>query len=72
MRDYRYFNKLFYENLDIIQKNYHVINNSLQIIDDKEKESIISRSKFQELVVWRKNLNIPGFAPFSEIEKMKG
>ena len=27
----------FYETLDIIQKHYHVINNSLQIIADKEK-----------------------------------
>jgi hypothetical protein len=62
----------FYESLDTIQKHYHVINNSLQIIDDKEKESIIARSKFQELIVWRKNLNIPGLVPFSEIEQIKG
>jgi hypothetical protein len=62
----------FYESLDIIQNNYHVINNSLQIIDDKEKESIIDRFKFQELIVWRKNLNIPGYVPFSEIEQLKG
>jgi hypothetical protein len=54
----------FYESLDIIQKHYHVINNSLQIIVDKEKESIIARSKFQELIVWKQNLNIPGFVPF--------
>jgi hypothetical protein len=54
----------FYENLDIIQNNYHVINNSLYTIYDKEKESIIARSKIHELVAWRKNLNIPGFVPF--------
>jgi hypothetical protein len=62
----------FYESLDIIQKHYHVINNSLQIIVDKEKESITARSKFQELIVWKQNLNIPGFVPFSEIEQLKG
>jgi hypothetical protein len=62
----------FYESLEIIQKHYHVINNSLQIIADKEKESITARSKFQELIVWKKNLNIPGLVPFSEIEQLKG
>jgi hypothetical protein len=61
-----------YENLDVIQKNYHVINNSLQIVYDKEKESIIVRSKFQELIVWRININIPGFVHFSEVEQLKG
>jgi hypothetical protein len=62
----------FYESLDIIQKNYHVINNSLQIIADKEKESIIARSEFQELIAWKKILNIPGFFHFPEIEQLKG
>jgi hypothetical protein len=62
----------FYESLDIIQKHYHVINNSLQIIDDKEKESIIARSKFQELIVWRKNLNIPGLFLFQKLSRLKG
>jgi hypothetical protein len=58
----------FYESLDIILKNYHVISNSLQFIADKEKESITARSKFQGLMVWKKNLNISGFIPFPEIE----
>jgi hypothetical protein len=44
----------------------------LQIIADKEKESITVRCKFQELIVWKKSLNIPGFVPFSEIEQLKG
>jgi hypothetical protein len=62
----------FYESLDTIQKYYQVINGSLQSIDDKEKESIMAKSKFQELIGWRQNLNIPGFVPFSEIEQIKG
>jgi hypothetical protein len=58
--------------LDIIQKKYHVTNNSLQIIADKEKKSITTRSKLHELIVWKKNLSILGFVPFSEIEQLKG
>jgi chromosome segregation ATPase len=61
-----------YESLDTIQKHYQVINNSLQIIDDKEKQSSIARSKFQEFIVWRQNLNVLGLAPFSEFEQIKG
>jgi hypothetical protein len=58
--------------LDVIQKHYQVINNSLHIIDDKEKESSMVGSKFQEFIVWRKNLNVPRLAPFSEFEQIKG
>jgi hypothetical protein len=57
-----------YEILAAIQKHYHVIYNYLQIIDDKEKEYLMSRSKFQEFIVWRKNINVLGLAPFSEFE----
>jgi hypothetical protein len=32
----------------------------------------MARSKFQEFIVWRKNLNVPGLAPFSEFEQIKG
>jgi hypothetical protein len=62
----------FYESLDIIQNHYHVINNSFQIIVDKHNKSITARSKFQELIVWKKNLNIPRLVPFSDIEQLKG
>jgi hypothetical protein len=58
--------------LDVIQKHYQVINNSLHIIDDKEKESSMAGSKFQEFIVWRKNINVPRLAPFSEFEQIKG
>jgi len=58
--------------LDTIQKHYWVRNNSLQIIDDKEKESFMARAKFQEFIVWRQNLNVLGLAPFSEFEQIKG
>ena len=40
----------FYESLDTIQKYYQAINGSLQSIDDKEKQSIMVKSKFQELI----------------------
>jgi hypothetical protein len=53
--------------LDAIQKNYQVINNYLHIIDDKEKKYSMGGSKFQEFIVWRKNLNVPGLAPFFRI-----
>ena len=56
-----------YESLDAIQKNYQVINNYLHIIDDKEKKYSMGGSKFQEFIVWRKNLNVPGLAPFFRI-----
>jgi hypothetical protein len=62
----------FFEILDTIQKYYQVINGSLQSIDDKEKESIMAKSKFQELIGWRQSLNLPGVVPFSEIEQIKG
>jgi ABC-type dipeptide/oligopeptide/nickel transport system ATPase subunit len=61
-----------YESLDAIQKHYQVINNSLKIIYEKERESFMARSKFQEFIVWRKNLNVPGLAPFSQFEQIKG
>jgi hypothetical protein len=32
----------------------------------------MARSKFQEFIVWRQNLNVPGLAPFSQFEKIKG
>ena len=43
----------------------------MQSIDDKEKESIMAKSKFQELIGWRKSLNIPWFVHVSKIEKIK-
>jgi hypothetical protein len=36
----------FYESLEIIQKQYLIINDSLQIIVDKEKELVNTTSKF--------------------------
>jgi hypothetical protein len=44
----------------------------LHIIDDKEKESSMDISKFQESIVWRKNINVRGLAPFSKFEQIKG
>jgi hypothetical protein len=47
-----------YENIDIIQRHYQVINNSLKNIYEKERESYTTRSKFQEFIVWRQKLNV--------------
>jgi hypothetical protein len=59
----------FCEILEIIQKQYLIINDSLQIIVDKEKELVNTRSKFQELMMWNQSLNVPGLAQF--IEQLK-
>jgi hypothetical protein len=61
-----------YQNMDIIQRHYQVINNSLKNIHEKEKEAYTARSKFQEFIVWRQKLNVPGIAPFSQFEQIKG
>jgi hypothetical protein len=37
----------FYETLEIIKKQYIIMNDSLQIITNKEKDLINTRSKFQ-------------------------
>jgi hypothetical protein len=58
--------------MDIIQRHYQVINNSLNNIHEKEKESYTNRSKFQEFIVWRQKINVPRLAPFSQYEKIKG
>jgi len=57
-----------YESLDAIQRHYQVINNSLKNIYEKEREYFMARSKFQEIIVWRQKLNVPGIAPFSQVE----
>jgi hypothetical protein len=44
----------------------------LKNIYEKEKEAYTARSKFQELIVWRKKLNVPGIAHFSQFEQIKG
>jgi hypothetical protein len=54
-----------YENIDISQRHYQVINNSLKNIYEKEKEAYTDRSKFQEFIIWRKKLNVPRIAHFS-------
>jgi hypothetical protein len=61
-----------YQNMDIIQRHYQVINNSLKNIHEKEKEAYTTRSKFQEFIVWRQKINVPRLAPFSQYEKIKG
>ena len=61
-----------YQNMDIIQRHYQVINNSFKNIHEKEKEAYTSRSKFQEFIVWRQILNVPGISPFSHLEQTKG
>jgi hypothetical protein len=58
--------------MDIIQKYYQMMNNSLKNIHEKEKEACVARSKFQEFMVWRQKINIPGLAPFSQYEQVKG
>jgi hypothetical protein len=60
------------ESLEIIQKQYIIINYSLQIIVYKEKELVNTRSKFQELRMWNQSLNVPGIVQFSELEQLKG
>jgi hypothetical protein len=63
---------IFCESLEIIKKKYLIINYSLQIIDDKEKELVNTRSKFYELMMWNQSLNVLGIAQFSEFEQLKG
>jgi hypothetical protein len=58
-----------YENMDIIQRHYQVINNSLKNIYEKEREAFTTRSKFQEFIVWRKKLNVPGIALFHNLSR---
>jgi hypothetical protein len=57
------------EILKFIKKQYLIINYSLQIIVDKEKELVNTRSKFQELMI---SLNVTGIAQFPELEQLKG
>jgi hypothetical protein len=68
MMDYSHPKILFCESLESIQKQYIIINDSLQIIVDKEKELVNTRSKFQELMMWNQNINIPGITQFTELE----
>jgi hypothetical protein len=58
--------------VDTIQKYYKAINNSLKSIYEKEKDACVARSKFQEFIIWRQKANIPGLAPFSQYEQVKG
>jgi len=66
------FQQDMYESLDAIQRHYQVINNYSKNIYEKERGYFMARSKFQEIIVWRKNLNVPGIAPFSQVEQIKG
>jgi hypothetical protein len=54
-----------YQNMDIIQRHYQVIDNSLNNNHEKEKESYTSKSKFQEFIIWRQKNNVPWIAHFS-------
>jgi hypothetical protein len=38
----------------------------------KEKESCTTKSKFQEVIIWKKKVHIPGLTPFSHSEQVKG
>jgi hypothetical protein len=58
-----------YQNMDIIQRHYQVINNSLKNIHEKEKESYTSKSKFQEFIVWRQKLNVPRNSLFYSLSR---
>jgi hypothetical protein len=58
--------------VDTIQKCYQAINLSLKSIYVKEKDVCVARSKFQEFIIWRQKANIPGLAPFSHYEQVKG
>jgi hypothetical protein len=58
--------------LDTIQRHYQVINNYFKNIYEKEREYFMARSKFQEFIVWRQKLNVPGIAHFSQYEQIKG
>jgi hypothetical protein len=62
---------MFFESLESIQKIYSIINYSLQIIVDKEKQLVNTRSKFQELMMWNQNINIPRITQFIELEQLK-
>jgi len=37
-----------------------------------EKYASVTRSKFQEFIIWRQKSNIFGLAPFSHYEQVKG
>jgi hypothetical protein len=62
----------FSEILEIIPKQYIIINDSLQIIVDKEKELVNTISNFQELMMWNQSLNVPRIAQFTNFEQLKG
>ena len=54
-----------YQNMDIIQRHYQVINNCLKNIHEKETEAYTTRSKLQEFIVRRPKINVPRLSPFS-------
>ena len=61
-----------YQKVDTIQKCYQTITSSLKSIYVKEKVACVAISKFQEFNIWRWKANIPGLAPFSQYEQVKG
>jgi hypothetical protein len=61
-----------YQKVDTIQKHYQSINNSLKNIYEKQKDSCVARSKFQEFIIWRQKSNISVLTPFSQYEQVKG
>jgi hypothetical protein len=44
----------------------------LKNIHEKETKTYTTRSKFQEFIVWRQKINVPGLAPFLQHEQIKG
>jgi hypothetical protein len=58
--------------LEIIQKKYIIINDSLKVIDDREIELVSSQHKFQEFLSWKHNVTIQVIVQFLELEQLRG
>jgi len=52
------------KSLEIIQKKYLIINDSLKLIVDREKELASAQHKFQECMSWKHNVIIQGIVQF--------
>jgi hypothetical protein len=61
-----------YQKLDAIQKCYQVVDLSLKDIYAKEKEACSARSKFQEVLIWKKRVATPALPLLSHSEQVIG
>jgi hypothetical protein len=61
-----------YLKVDVIHKCYQVVDLSLKDIYVKEKKAYSTRSKFQEVIIWKKRANTPGLPLLSHYEQVRG